>query len=93
MTAHATTATAAVVPPAFVRLLNFCFRRLGLFVADHDKLVLLVSATVRCRSALDVHFTGFLKSIFSLFLSYFLIVGFVKYDLVPILQIWTQSEP
>ncbi|EPB66745.1 hypothetical protein ANCCEY_14164 [Ancylostoma ceylanicum] len=38
MTAHAT--ESAVATPAFVRLLNFLFRRLGLFVADHDKFVL-----------------------------------------------------
>uniref|UniRef100_A0A7I4YSX6 SSD domain-containing protein n=1 Tax=Haemonchus contortus TaxID=6289 RepID=A0A7I4YSX6_HAECO len=55
MTAHAT--ATAVVPPAFVRLLNFCFRELGLFVADYDKLVVVVVLFFTIFTSAKIAFT------------------------------------
>ncbi|KJH48073.1 hypothetical protein DICVIV_05826 [Dictyocaulus viviparus] len=47
MTVHAPDTVAIMKLPMFVRLLNSVFRKLGLLVADHDKLVLMFfSATV-----------------------------------------------
>ncbi|CAJ0604307.1 unnamed protein product [Cylicocyclus nassatus] len=55
MTAHAT--KSAVASPVFVRILNYLFRRLGLFVADHDKLVLAATLLLTVICSVKIVFT------------------------------------
>lgn len=51
------TGTSALEPPAFVRLLNRFFRQCGLFVADNDKTVLIVTLLLTAFCSSKILFT------------------------------------